>query len=66
MKTQASQGKRVAIQAASSLMESPSSDKDKLSHMDAGESGDASDHESVVDPLGGLPHMTPQTVEDII
>ncbi|KAJ1104500.1 hypothetical protein NDU88_001911 [Pleurodeles waltl] len=65
-KTQASQGKQAAIQAAASLMESPSSDKDRLSHMDMGESGDSSDHESVVDPLGGLPHVTPQTAEDII
>ncbi|KAJ1119415.1 hypothetical protein NDU88_007601, partial [Pleurodeles waltl] len=66
MKTQASQGKPAVIQATASVTESPSSDKDKLSHMDMGESGDSSDHESVVDPLGGLPHVTPQTAEDII
>ncbi|KAJ1140665.1 hypothetical protein NDU88_007014 [Pleurodeles waltl] len=42
------------------------SDEDKLSHTDVGESGDSSDHESVVDRLGGLPHVTPQTAEDII
>ncbi|KAJ1088178.1 hypothetical protein NDU88_001337 [Pleurodeles waltl] len=64
--TQASQGKQASFQAATSLTESPSSDKDKLSHTDAGETGDSSDYESVVDPLCGLPHMTPQTTEDII
>ncbi|KAJ1114055.1 hypothetical protein NDU88_002294 [Pleurodeles waltl] len=65
-KTQASQGKRTAMQAAASLTELPTSDKDKIVHMDAGETEDSSDHESVVDPLGGLPHVTPQTAEDII
>ncbi|KAJ1193243.1 hypothetical protein NDU88_002545 [Pleurodeles waltl] len=65
-KIQASPGKRAATQAAASLTESPSSDKDKLSHTDAGETGDSSDHESVVDSLGGLPHVMPQTAEYII
>ncbi|KAJ1169742.1 hypothetical protein NDU88_001633 [Pleurodeles waltl] len=66
MKTQASQGNRAAIQAGTSLAESPTSDKDKISHTDAGETEDSLYHESVVDPLGDLPHVTPQTAEDII
>ncbi|KAJ1109917.1 hypothetical protein NDU88_007274 [Pleurodeles waltl] len=65
-KTQDSQGKRVVIQAATSLTESQTTDKDKLSHTDVDKPGDSSDHESVVDPLGSLPHATPQTAEDII
>ncbi|KAJ1218371.1 hypothetical protein NDU88_005951 [Pleurodeles waltl] len=65
-KTRASQGKRAAIQVAVSLAESPTSDKDKISHMDPGETEDSSDHETVVDPLGDLPHVKPQTAEDII
>ncbi|KAJ1144493.1 hypothetical protein NDU88_010791 [Pleurodeles waltl] len=66
MKMQASQGKRAAIRAAASLTDLPTSDKDKTSHMDAGETEDSLDHESVADPLGGLPHVTPQATEDII
>ncbi|KAJ1202044.1 hypothetical protein NDU88_005847 [Pleurodeles waltl] len=65
-KTQASQGQQTAIQAAVSLGESPASDKDKISHTDAGETEDSSDHESIMDPLGDLPHVIPQTAKDII
>ncbi|KAJ1170788.1 hypothetical protein NDU88_002660 [Pleurodeles waltl] len=66
MTTHASQGKWTAIQASTCVMKSPSSDKDKLSHMDAWETGDSPDHESVVDLLGGLLHVILQTAEDII
>ncbi|KAJ1089061.1 hypothetical protein NDU88_002214 [Pleurodeles waltl] len=66
MKTQANQGKQAAIRGATSLTELPTSDKDRTSHTEAGEMEDSSDHESVVDPLGGLPHVTRQTPEDII
>ncbi|KAJ1157232.1 hypothetical protein NDU88_009947 [Pleurodeles waltl] len=60
-KTQASQGKRVAIRAAASLTVLPTSDEEKTSHTDAGKMEDSSDHESVADPFGDLPHVTPQT-----
>ncbi|KAJ1091986.1 hypothetical protein NDU88_005100 [Pleurodeles waltl] len=63
---QTSQGKRAAIKAAMSVTQLPISDKDKTSHTDAGEKEDSSDRESVADPLGDLPHVTPQTAEDII
>ncbi|KAJ1158937.1 hypothetical protein NDU88_011609 [Pleurodeles waltl] len=63
---QATQGKWAGIRAAASLTVSTTSDEDKNDHADAREMEDSSDREPVTSMLEDLPHVTPQTAEDIL
>ncbi|KAJ1200236.1 hypothetical protein NDU88_004062 [Pleurodeles waltl] len=57
---------RAAMVRPHKMADLPTSDKDKTSHTEAGETEESLDHESVVGLPGNLPHVTPQTAEDII
>ncbi|KAJ1129592.1 hypothetical protein NDU88_007959 [Pleurodeles waltl] len=62
---QAHQGKRAALQAAS-LTEARSSEDGQRSDPESLNGEDSTDVESVPSVAEGLPHMTPQTSDDII
>ncbi|KAJ1097487.1 hypothetical protein NDU88_002605 [Pleurodeles waltl] len=63
---QAHQGKRAALQATASLMEARSSDDGQRLEPETLDRGDSTDVESMASVVKELPHVTPQTSDDIV
>ncbi|KAJ1100542.1 hypothetical protein NDU88_005624 [Pleurodeles waltl] len=63
---QACQGKKAALQAAASLTETKSSEDGLRSEPESQNGEDSTDTESNISGAEGLPHVTLQSLEDII
>ncbi|KAJ1123672.1 hypothetical protein NDU88_002140 [Pleurodeles waltl] len=66
MNQQARQGKMAALQATASLTETKSSEDGLRSEPESQNGEDSTDTESNISGAKGLPHVTPQSSEDII